>query len=59
MYSTSANVYSLPLMHIHNGLVHICNGFFTTLSLTLNTEISPRELPLSIIVLSLKVIYYN
>ena len=31
----------LPLMHIHNGLVHIRNRFFMTLSLTLNTELSP------------------
>ena len=37
-------------------LVHICNGFFTTLSLTLNTELLPWELPLSIIVLSTKTI---
>ena len=38
----------LPLMFIRNGLVCIHNGlvcirnvFFTTLSLTLNTELSP------------------
>ena len=31
----------LPLMRIHNGLVGIRNGIFTTLSLTLNTELSP------------------
>ena len=41
VYSTSANAYLLPLMHNCNGLVHICNGFFLTLSLTLNTELSP------------------
>ena len=52
MYSTSANAYLLLLMHIYNGLVHIRNGFFMTLSLTLNTELSPWELPLRIIVLS-------
>ena len=52
MYSTSANAYSLLLMHICNGLVSIRNRFFMTLSLALNTELSPRELLLSIIVLS-------
>ena len=52
VYSTSTNEYSLLLMHICNGLMRICNGFFTTLSLTVNTELSPWELPLSIIVLS-------
>ena len=31
VYSTSANVYLLPLMRIHNGLMCICNGFFMTL----------------------------
>ena len=31
VYSTSANVYSLPLMCICNGLVCIRNGFFMTL----------------------------
>ena len=41
MYSTSTNAYSLPLMRICNGLVHIYNGIFMTLSLTLNTELSP------------------
>ena len=39
------------LVHIRNGLVHICNGFFMILSLTLNTELSPGNLRLSIIVL--------
>ena len=28
VYSTSTNAYSLPLMHICNGLVCIHNGFF-------------------------------
>ena len=40
-------------MCIHNGLVHIRNEFFMTLSLTLNTELLRWELPLSIIVLSI------
>ena len=47
VYSTSANAYSLLLMHICNGffmtlsgLVCVCNGIFTTLSVTLNTQLS-------------------
>ena len=46
VYSTSTNAYSLPLLHIRN-------GFFMTLSLTLNTELSPWELRLRRIVLSI------
>ena len=41
MYCTSANEYSFLLMRIRNGLVRIPNGFFMTLGLTLNTELSP------------------
>ena len=48
VYSTSTNAYLLPLMSIRNGffttlsgLVCISNGIFMTLSLTLNTQLSP------------------
>ena len=44
VYSTSTNAYLLLIMVFFTtliGLVHIHNGFFMTLSLTLNTELSP------------------